>query len=407
MMSKKKDKKALVPLSRFPGFEEEWESKKVSTLGLNVTAGATPDTTNKKYWGGNVRWMNSGELNLKKVYEVENRITKLGLEESSTKMLPKFCVLIGLAGQGKTRGTVAMNMVELCTNQSIAAIHPSKNLNSDFLYHELDDRYEELRRISAGDGGRGGLNLQHIKDLDIVFPPSPIEQQKIADCLSSLDEVIGLQGKKVEALKAHKKALMQSLFPAEGQTVPKLRFPEFRDAGGWEISPLKSFCRIQTGKKDANEGVEGGKYPFFTCADKHIYSNSYSFDSEAILVAGNANVGQTKYYNGKFEAYQRTYVLNEFSGIKVRYLYTLLSSSLQSSLLKQVQTSAMSYIKLPMLQDYPIMFPRNFKEQEKIAGFLSSVDDAIALAAQKLAALKEHKKSLMQQLFPTLDKVDA
>ena len=82
--------------------------------------------------------------------------------------------------------------------------------------------------------------------------------------------------------------------------VPRLRFPEFWNAEKWDVRPLITFCKIQTGKKDVNEGTEGGKYPFFTCSEKHIYSNSYSFDTEAILVAGNANVGQTKYYKGKF-----------------------------------------------------------------------------------------------------------
>ena len=181
---------------------------------------------------------------------------------------------------------------------------------------------------------------------------------------------------------------------------PKLRFPEFRDAGGWEVKPLKNFCRIQTGKKDANEGSEGGKYPFFTCADKHIYSDSYSFDTEAILVAGNANVGQTRYYNGKFEAYQRTYVLNCFAGIDITYLFTFLSANLRNSLLEQVQTSAMSYIKLPMLQEYLIAFPCYFKEQQKIADCLSSLDDVITAEGQKLETLRQHKKGLMQQLFP-------
>ena len=74
----------------------------------------------------------------------------------------KYCILIGLAGQGKTRGTVAMNMIELCMNQSIAAIFPSKDFYEDYLYHNLDFRYDELRQLSTGDGGRGGLNLNII-----------------------------------------------------------------------------------------------------------------------------------------------------------------------------------------------------------------------------------------------------
>ena len=102
----------------------DWESIKLGVL-TKIIAGGTPRTTVKEYWNGEIRWMNSGELNLKKVYEVENRITELGLNKSSTSLVPKYSILIGLAGQGKTRGTVAMNMVELCTNQSVAAIFQS------------------------------------------------------------------------------------------------------------------------------------------------------------------------------------------------------------------------------------------------------------------------------------------
>ena len=102
-----------------------------------------------------------------------------------------------------------------------------------------------------------------------------------------------------------------------------------------------------------------GPYPFFTCAENHIFSKSYSFDTEAILVAGNANVGLAKYCNGKFEAYQgnRTYVLTDFANIDVPYLYSILSNSLRPALLAQVQTSAKSYIRLPMLQAFELAVP--------------------------------------------------
>jgi type I restriction enzyme S subunit len=182
--------------------------------------------------------------------------------------------------------------------------------------------------------------------------------------------------------------------------MPKLRFPEFQDSDDWQSKLLGDLCKIRTGKKDANEGASDGQYPFFTCAENHIFSNSYSFDAEAILIAGNANVGQTRYYNGKFEAYQRTYVLTDFSGISVPYLYAILNAKLRESLLAHVQVSAMSYIKLPMLQEYALAVPPSPAEQQKIAECLSSVDELIAAQARKLDALKTHKKGLMQQLFP-------
>ncbi len=181
---------------------------------------------------------------------------------------------------------------------------------------------------------------------------------------------------------------------------PRLRFPEFQNAGEWDQKALGGLCRIRTGKKDANEGAADGAYPFFTCAEAHIYSNSYSFDTEAILVAGNANVGQTNYYDGKFEAYQRTYVLSDFGEIYVPYLYSVLSANLRPDLLAQVQTSAMSYIRLPMLEEYQINAPPSLPEQQRIADCVTSVDDLITAQARKVDALKTHKKGLMQQLFP-------
>lgn len=205
-----------VPEWRFPEFRDsgEWELNTVEQISINVIAGGTPSTLEPKFWNGDIRWMNSGDLNFKKVYEVKGRISEEGLQKSSTKLIPKLCVLIGLAGQGKTRGTVAINMVELCINQSIAAIFPNDTVfDSSFIYHNLDSRYDELRKLSTGDGGRGGLNLQIIKSLPISLPAIP-EQQKIADCLSIVDDLITAQVQKVETLKVHKKGLMQGLFPS-------------------------------------------------------------------------------------------------------------------------------------------------------------------------------------------------
>jgi len=233
------------------------------------------------------------------------------------------------------------------------------------------------------------------------------EQQKIADCLSSLDGLIAAQARKLDALKTHKIGLMQQLFPREGETQPRLRFPEFQNAGDWNQKTLGALCRIRTGKKDANEGAADGAYPFFTCAEKHIHSHSYSFDAEAILIAGNATVGQAHYYNGRFEAYQRTYVLTDFRDILVSYLYSVLSANLRSDMLAQVQTSAMSYIRLPMLEEYQIIAPPTLPEQQRIADCLTSLDDLITAQTQKIESLKTHKKGLMQQLFPSPEEVEA
>ncbi|WP_066684534.1 restriction endonuclease subunit S [Christensenella intestinihominis] len=175
-----------------------------------VCTGATPSTKVQDYWGGDIRWMSSGELNYKRVYEVERRISERGLSNSGTKLLPEKCVLVGLAGQGKTRGTVAVNYVPLCTNQSIAAILPSKDFDTEYLFWNLENRYTELRILSSGDGARGGLNLNIIKNIVVYLPPLE-EQQQIADILSSSARKLDLLEQELAQWQQKKKALMQLL----------------------------------------------------------------------------------------------------------------------------------------------------------------------------------------------------
>lgn len=202
------------PKYRFEGFVKygDWVKTTIEKIA-KVNAGGTPESTNPEYWNGDIPWMNSGELNNKRIHSVSNFITSKGLRESSTKLIPPKCVLIGLAGQGKTRGTAAINYIELCTNQSIAAIHPNDDVfDSEFMYQKMDSMYDTLRYLSTGDGGRGGLNLQIIKDIELSLPTIK-EQQKIASCLYTLDELITAQANKIDQLKLHKKGLIQGLFP--------------------------------------------------------------------------------------------------------------------------------------------------------------------------------------------------
>lgn len=186
-----------------------WEKTTIGKL-TTICSGATPSTTEQRYWSGDIRWMSSGELNLKQVYEVQGRISEDGLNNSGTKMLPENCVLVGLAGQGKTRGTVAINHVPLCTNQSIAAILPCDKFVTEFMFWNLENRYMELRKLSSGDGARGGLNLDLIGSL-IVYLPPVYEQKRIANVLSTAEKEIYLLEQELAAWKEKKKGLAQLL----------------------------------------------------------------------------------------------------------------------------------------------------------------------------------------------------
>ena len=171
-------------------FTNEREPKEytLEKATIDIYSGATPSKEKKDYWeNGTIPWMSSGEVNLGQVYEVEGRITQLGYDKCSTKMVPEGSVVIALAGQGKTRGTVAILRTSVCTNQSLAALIPNtKIVSGEYLYHYLKTQYSKLREVSAGDGTRGGLNLKMLRAYKVVIPPLA-EQNRIVAILDRFD----------------------------------------------------------------------------------------------------------------------------------------------------------------------------------------------------------------------------
>lgn len=143
----------------------------------DLFAGATPSTKVSAYWeNGTIPWMSSGEVHMGRVTTTEKKISQLGYDKCSTKMVPIHTVVIALAGQGKTRGTVAVTEIELCTNQSLCAIVTDGTVLPDYLYHNLRNRYEEIRSMCAISNGRGGLNLKIVGSIKVIVPA--IEEQR-------------------------------------------------------------------------------------------------------------------------------------------------------------------------------------------------------------------------------------
>ena len=133
--------------------------------------------------------MSSGEVNLGQVFTTEKKITQLGYDKCSTKMVPENTVVVALAGQGKTRGTVAITRIPLCTNQSLCSILTNQELDSYYLYFYMKNQYEELRRISSGEGTRGGLNLKMLSNITIPLPPLS-EQERIVKILDRFEKLV-------------------------------------------------------------------------------------------------------------------------------------------------------------------------------------------------------------------------
>lgn len=155
-------------------------------------SGATPNTKKPEYWeNGAIPWMSSGDVNLRIVKDVPGRITYAGFNSCSTKTLPVNTVVIALAGQGKTRGKVALTKIELCTNQSLCGIVlKDSSILSEYLHRYLDSRYDHLRFISNGDGTRGGLTLKMIRNYEIPVPPIEVQREivRILDAFAALTD---------------------------------------------------------------------------------------------------------------------------------------------------------------------------------------------------------------------------
>ncbi|MFZ3142075.1 restriction endonuclease subunit S [Polaromonas sp.] len=208
------------PRLRFPEFQssDEWTSASLGTI-FKTSSGGTPDRSTVEYWNGDIPWITTSLVGFNIVTEVDQFITEAGLNSSSAKVFPEMTILIAMYGQGKTRGQVAMLGIKAATNQACAAILPTEEIDSRFVFLNLCSRYDELRGLSNS-GGQENLSQGLIQGLPFSYPKDRSEQQRIADCLTSLDDQIDAQAQALEALKTHKKGLMQQLFPSAEDIAP-------------------------------------------------------------------------------------------------------------------------------------------------------------------------------------------
>ena len=274
------------------------------------------------------------------------------------------------------------------------------------------------------------LTLGKLKSIPIPVPATAAEQQKIADCLTSLDEVIAAQGRKVEALKAHKRGLMQQLFPREGETHPRLRFPEFRNAPEWEELPLGELVDLLSGYPfDGKDIVEDGAgerlmrgINITEGAVRHsaeidrYYPGSinglekYRLEKNDLVIGmDGSKVGKNSALIGEEDVgallIQRVARLRADSAPLMKFVFQQIHSPRFHAYVDRINTSSgIPHISAKQIKEYPI-HSTSEDEQHRIADCLSSLDTQIAAESNQLAALKTHKQGLMQQLFPASEGV--
>ena len=217
-------------------FTHPWEQGPIARYA-DVIVGGTPSTEIPRFWGGEIKWMASGDIHLRNVFDVPGRISEHGLAASNAVIVPPRAIAMALAGQGKTRGTVALTHISLCTNQSVALIKPrDERLDPDFLFQALIPRYEEMRSRSAG-GGRAGLTKGIIEQTPIQVP-APIEQQRIAEILTTIDKAIEQTEALIAKTQQIKAGLMHDLFTRGVTPDGQLRPPRSEAPQLYKESPL-------------------------------------------------------------------------------------------------------------------------------------------------------------------------
>ncbi|WP_430613831.1 type I restriction enzyme, S subunit [Enterococcus sp. AZ120] len=296
-------------------------------------------------------------------------------------------------------GIVPENMDGAVVSNEYLVSVGNESIKTDYLtiISQLPQMYKLFFLSSYGiDIEKLVFNVEDWKKRTMLVPNID-EQVKIASFFKIIDDTITLHQRKLDQLKELKKAYLQVMFPGKDERVPKLRFAAFEE--GWELRKLGDITKISTGKLDANAMVENGKYDFYTSGIKKYRIDVPAFEGPAITIAGNgATVGYMHLADNKFNAYQRTYVLQEFV-VDRSFLFSEVGNKLPKKINQEARTGNIPYIVMDMLTELKLSIPQDEAEQSKIGSFFKQIDKTIALHQNKLEQLKDLKTSYLQNMF--------
>lgn len=415
--TKEEAKPALVPKLRFPGFRSagDWKAEKLGTIATIITERVGSNMCVPMSITSGVGLV-SQEDKFGRVIAGDSYKNYLLLKpgefaynKSATKDYPEGFLTL----YSGTQLAAVPNSIFTCFRIN------GESLDVRFLNYQFSDNLHGrwLRKfIQVGARAHGSLS---INDTDLMALPVPVpvgktsvaEQQKIAECLSSVDELIASQARKVDALKTHKKGLMQQLFPREGETQPRRRFPEFQFAAVWKMKPLGTVAENLDNKRIpiTSSDRKSGGVPYYGATGIVDYVEGFIFDEDLLCVSEDgANLAARTYpiafpISGQTWVNNHAHVLRFDNACTQKFVEVYLNSIKLDDFITGM---AQPKLNKAMLDRIPIPYPC-VPEQQRIASCLSSLDAKIAAETQKLEALKTHKKGLMQQLFPSPEEVEA
>jgi type I restriction enzyme S subunit len=413
---------ALVPKLRFPGFDKPWSydplSKKLKEHKIKNTAGRDVFSVSMEYGIVNqIELLGRSFAAADPSHYTIGRRFDVVYTKSPLKAFP-----FGIVKQCKFDGEVALS--------PLYGVFTPPNPHLGLMieaYFESPNRSKDFLAPLCQKGAKNTLQITNTTFLSgrLPLPTQPTEQQKISECLSSMDELIAVHAQKLDALKVHKKGLMQQLFPCEGETQPTLRFPEFQNAGGWVEKRLEDLAKRGSGHTPSKSYPEyyNGGIKWISLADskrldcglisdtaieiseKGIQKSSAVLHPEGtVLISRDAGVGKSAVMSIPMAVSQHFIAWTcKPSLLSNWFLYHLLQNS--KPLFERAATgSTIKTIGLQFFKDLVFRVPL-LPEQQRIADCLTTLDDLIAAQTQKHEALKTHKKALMQQLFPAQTEV--
>lgn len=360
------------------------------TLGdvAHWTSGGTPSSKNSDYYDGDIPWVCIGDLNEGSVLETAKRITKAGLDSSSAKVMPKGTIM--LAMYATSIGDTGIMETSMATNQAIACGVPNPEIIAGkYLLYYLQSQKHEF--FAAGRGGaQPNINQGIVKGWPIPVP-SIDEQNKIVelleDHLSRLDAALADVNQGQKKIRQFRRSFLQDTFIEREGT---------RDCS------LGDVVEIKTGKIDANKAVPDGKYPFFTCAREISRIDDAPFDGKVVLVAGNGDLN-VKYYEGKFNAYQRTYILKSKNEeiLFPKYLFWFMEHYIFELRTLAIGTT-IKYIKLGNLMDAIMSLPANDIQKQmvlEIERSLSFVDNSEETFTNLIRESRSLRRAILNSAF--------
>jgi type I restriction enzyme S subunit len=411
----------LTPEYRFPEFKNDgdWDGDSLINIA-KFRRGSFPQPYGLPEW-----YDDENGMPFIQVYDVDDNFrlkqtTKRKISElaaAQSVFIEKGTVIITIQG---SIGRVAITQYDAYIDRTLLIFQEFyNNIDKTFFAYILFLLFE-IEKLKAPGGIIKTITKEVLSDFVVSFPKVQ-EQQKIASCLSSLDELLAAHNDKLDALKDHKKGLLQNLFPQEGETVPKVRFPEFEGDGEWVENELGKICDVRDGTHDSPKYVSDG-YPLIT--SKNLFENgAMDFENVSYLTqedydkinqrskvdVGDILFGMIGTIGNPVIVKRDGFAIKNVALIKTKglleqeYLIQLLKSNyIDMQFQKANAGGILKFIALGMIRKLIIPTPKK-EEQQKIASCLSAVDELITAQQEKIEQLQQHKKGLMQGLFPKIE----